>query len=284
MTFHNLVPLCVGMLASIQGVGRPRRPTAGAMVAAARGAALYAPQGDTLPSSVAGTWDVTRVAVDGQDQMHQLYRKDDPRILGHALSINDEGVSFTFDIHFGCKQRQWKSKSATWPHLIGKGLPRPPMGGRKATPTAADFGLELPGKEPALAYVVCPPAKPEATTAFPLGTWVAPLKDGSLAFHYDPQLLLILARRAPNATPDPSFECPKAGTAVEKTICGNFALAARDRSIAIAYRGALERNARDKARIQGEQREWLKVRDQCGPVAECLEETMERRIEVLVGE
>ena len=36
----------------------------------------------------AGAWDVIKVAVDRRDQMHWLYKPDDPRLLGRELMIS----------------------------------------------------------------------------------------------------------------------------------------------------------------------------------------------------
>ena len=83
--------------------------------------------------------------------------------------------------------------------------------------------------------------------------------------------------RAPAA----SFDCGKAGTAVEKAICADVALARLDRDVASAYGIALKFASDDAARdvVRKAQRAWLSTRDKsCGGDVECLSDLYRTRL------
>ena len=66
---------------------------------------------------------------------------------------------------------------------------------------------------------------------------------------------------ADNAAP-PSFDCNKASGEFEQLVCKEPELAALDRQLADSFAQALAKSA-DKARLQAEQRGWIKGRDGC---------------------
>jgi uncharacterized protein len=55
-----------------------------------------------------------------------------------------------------------------------------------------------------------------------------------------------------------SFECGRAKTDFERTVCGDPRLSALDEKMAKAYKQALERQSGYTDRLQADQREWLK--------------------------
>jgi uncharacterized protein YecT (DUF1311 family) len=229
--------------------------------------------GQTPPAAVVGTWDVVRVAVDRQDTLHQDIRADDPRLLGRTLVVGPDGVSFPYDKKLGCAQPAWSPQGTTWGVLVGKGFPRPAMGGKSATPSPKDFGMKVTAAGKVTAYSFCP----SKTGKFPADKWLAPYEN-SLALRYDSQVLLLLGRRGPDARPKPSFECGHASTPTEKAICDSFELAALDRSVAAAFREALTRSSDEAATLRQTQKDWLKTRDACGASAACIEEKASARI------
>jgi uncharacterized protein len=79
-------------------------------------------------------------------------------------------------------------------------------------------------------------------------------------------------------TPNPSFDCARAGTSTEKAICSSDSLATYDREIARSFstaRDRLDASAADDL-LQG-QRAWLRKRNTCGGNRSCLEATMRKR-------
>jgi uncharacterized protein len=86
------------------------------------------------------------------------------------------------------------------------------------------------------------------------------------------------AAHPPAASPDrPAFACARAATLIERAICAEPALAARDRALAIAY----GRNRREPKAAE-EQLNWLASRDICTTVI-CTALVYDRRIEELMA-
>lgn len=107
-----------------------------------------------------------------------------------------------------------------------------------------------------------------------------------------PRLLLAALAALPALGPaqasrvGPSFDCARAGTVSERTICASTFLPALDRRVAAAYAearrelgGALGEWLEEA--LRGDQIAWLRRRDRCGADVACLAREMERRAETL---
>lgn len=84
-------------------------------------------------------------------------------------------------------------------------------------------------------------------------------------------------------TPVASFDCAKAGTATEKAICSDVALARLDRNLADTYAQALSWASDDaeKTKIRDAQRAWIGERNACGGDTGCLTTAYESRLRAL---
>ena len=235
--------------------------------------------GGPLPV-VLGTWDVEQVAVDEQDRMHWDYRPNDPQLMGRELVIDAGTVRFN-GRNWSCKQSVWTPRSTTWGSLIAKAFARPVGGGRPATPTPSDFNLKFPKAGAVTAYPLCSGSDANPDAVFPHGQWVAVKGPNTLAFRMEGPALLILTRRPAGAKPRASFPCGKATTPTEKAICGDFALAAWDRSVAAAWREAMNSPAKNQDELSASQKEWLRQRDACGTDVACLAAEMFQRVNAL---
>lgn len=78
-----------------------------------------------------------------------------------------------------------------------------------------------------------------------------------------------------------SFDCTKAGTKIEKMICGDAEVSAMDSELGGVYRVALE-NVNDKQKLKQDQRDWMNTRDSCESVS-CLKQMYQIRISYLEG-
>ncbi|NEV62957.1 DUF3298 domain-containing protein [Thiorhodococcus minor] len=76
-----------------------------------------------------------------------------------------------------------------------------------------------------------------------------------------------------------SFDCGKAATWVEKTLCRDASLGALDETMADSFRAAREA-ASDPDSLLAEQRAWLKRRNRCSNIT-CLHDLYEARIQAL---
>jgi uncharacterized protein len=79
-----------------------------------------------------------------------------------------------------------------------------------------------------------------------------------------------------------SFDCSKASTAVEGSICANPTLSALDEKLAAAYKQAVAASPNPASLLDG-QRAWLKTLNACGANVPCLTNTYEQRIAVLAS-
>lgn len=96
--------------------------------------------------------------------------------------------------------------------------------------------------------------------------------------------LLAAALFVPLAQPShaaPSFECRRAETEAEFTICGSQRLSLLDRVLADRY-AALEGRS-GGADLRAEQAAWLESRDACGHDVLCLEAAYDARLRDLGG-
>lgn len=95
--------------------------------------------------------------------------------------------------------------------------------------------------------------------------------------------LSVLFAAAP-ASAQPSFDCARASTPVEFTICEVPVLAQLDLQLAGAYGAARATStSSEKRRIRDEQVGWIRSRDRCGSDAACLEASMRARLAALQG-
>src|SRR5512139_1454973 len=75
--------------------------------------------------------------------------------------------------------------------------------------------------------------------------------------------LLCLAASAASAQ-GPAFDCAKAEGEVQKLVCSDAGLAALDRTLDVAYKGAVAKaKGQMLATLRAEQRGWVKGSDEC---------------------
>jgi uncharacterized protein YecT (DUF1311 family) len=99
---------------------------------------------------------------------------------------------------------------------------------------------------------------------------VAPYAAGPQEIEIPLSQLKGFVRSDPRA-PMPSYDCLRAGSAIEKAMCADWALARADRKMAEDYAASISNAYEDakKAKIKSAQRAWLKRRDGiCGALRE----------------
>lgn len=96
-------------------------------------------------------------------------------------------------------------------------------------------------------------------------------------------ILLAIGLAASSSSFAASFDCGKAGNAVEHLICADEELSAADEELSAAYKQAAAKVG-NITLLQGEQRQWLSaVRDQCSDKT-CLYKAYAQRISALAAE
>lgn len=96
--------------------------------------------------------------------------------------------------------------------------------------------------------------------------------------HWLALILLILSVRHAEAA---SFDCTKATSISEKTVCSDPELSRLDDALTATYRSALNRVS-DQKSLLNEQKHWLQIRDSCD-THRCTREVYERRIMALAN-
>lgn len=232
----------------------------------------------TPPADLAGTWTVTRVAVDQKDQPHWLYFPDDPRLLGRQVSIGTAEISMD-NASRPCGRPSFTALAGTdLQTFIGQRFSRPPREGTSAHPTVADFGLATTKDTQVPLQLGCTNQASEWNDA-----WVVALAPDRLLTNYDNSgYVLVLEREDTSHEVTPSFACGNASARAEQAICQSATLAAYDRSVAAAWRRARSLAGDDSAELRQAQKEWLKTRNACGSDADCLGRSMRERVDALM--
>lgn len=95
-------------------------------------------------------------------------------------------------------------------------------------------------------------------------------------------LLVVLLMVAPRVAIGASFDCSKAGTSVEKTICASQTLSRSDEQLAKAYESVLVLSDHPEI-VKSQQKEWLRhIRDACQDEP-CLQSAYEHRLTQLAA-
>ena len=241
-----------------------------------------------LPATLIGTWQVTKVNIDTGASRRMLYQYNDPRLTGRLFTIAREQLTNNTPESQLCVNPKVVMHRTTALKLIGNN-----MAGRgyvPETPTPKDYELPLANNAPVdVLSVSCKDGLFEGGLG-PVegmrGAWIIVLHKDQLAIRWYDETILLLRRLPDNAKPVASFDCHKAVTVVEKTICGSVALAAFDQSVAQAYKFAEKffkevENPEALTQLKITQKKWLTQRNACGADVHCLEKSMEDRLEAI---
>jgi uncharacterized protein len=94
--------------------------------------------------------------------------------------------------------------------------------------------------------------------------------------------LLLTANLVQAEVSAPSFNCKKATTSVEKTICANDTLARLDRKLGEIWKSFIDASNDDafKSRLRQDQALWVKLRDKCQNDIDCISNAYQQRLAV----
>ncbi|WP_151636554.1 lysozyme inhibitor LprI family protein [Noviherbaspirillum aerium] len=245
---------------------------------------LAAPH-SAIPADIIGTWEVAKVYVDTGATRTLLYRPDDFRLTGRVFQISSRSITSNTPERQDC-QSPGIAASLPVEKLIEASMARRTVA--PVAPTAEDYQLRLPKNPKAAAFTVTCNGKPWGINLGHeggiQGAWVLRTETGRLAVRWYDETVLELKRVPDGARPDPSFDCRKASTGSERTICGSVPLSRLDVSVARSFAAAAHemREAglqKSLATLKEEQRAWLVQRNRCKSNAACLEQAMSSRLE-----
>ncbi len=246
---------------------------------------------DEIPVSLIGTWQVSEVHIDTGATRTLLYQHNDFNLTGRLFTIDRNKLTTNAPEDIPCTYPKFTKTITTPVDLIehsmgGRGLP-------PETPTPEDYELPLAKNKPIeVLSINCQ----EGLFGGGLGidggiegAWVVALNNNKLAIRWFDETILVLNRLPANAKPKASFNCEKAATIVEKTICGSIALAAFDNSVAQSYLAAMKylkklHNVKGGDQLHEQQKAWLVNRDSCGSDTNCLQKSMADRLEAIESE
>ncbi len=227
-----------------------------------------------------GTWDIVQVAVDGSDQPRWLLTPDDPELKYRELRIDETTLELNFG-YLSCQQATWVTDRSirlsdwlrhTYPRLEGV------TGGSSIL---EDFELSITDQTVTPLHVICRSSRHDKTEWEDETLLLLSPDDLIMSFHHS--AVFVLKRRDQNAAPSPSFDCKRAKSPSENSICESYNLAGRDLNVAETYRELLRIQPDDVEAIRAGQRAWLKERDACGTDVQCLDDSLRERVSDLVN-
>jgi uncharacterized protein YecT (DUF1311 family) len=246
--------------------------------------------GTPLPPAIIGTWQVVKVSIDTKATRRLYVQYNDPWLKGRIIHITPEKMTNDCYKKIVCTHPTLTVKRSTAAELFKESMGW--RGDDPQIPIPKDY--ELPIANNAIVetlWVNCENGSfgPPTTSDISDDTWIVPLPNGQLAILWNDNSILILNRLPANAKPKPSFDCAKAKTATEKTICGSVSLASFDLSVAESYSTAIrffkeeEQDTKRLKQLKTAQKTWLGKRDACGADAACIKKSMLNQISYLTN-
>jgi len=244
--------------------------------------------GMPLPNGIIGAWQVTKVNIDTGSSRTMHVQYNDPAERRRIVDISQKKITHDGLDGMICVNPTVTARRSTAAELI-----KDSMGWRgyePEVPTPKDYELPVGNKKQVNTYWLhCEKGDfgPD-TKDISKNTWILPLPDGRLAMRWFDESIIILSRLSANAKPNPSFDCAKAKSSEEKTICGSISLSSLDRSVAEAYANAVKvfkeievEDHKGLKRLKTTQKAWLSKRNTCGANPACLKKSMLHQLEVL---
>ncbi len=251
------------------------------------------PAPTALPPTLIGTWQVAEVHTDQGQSQWSLTRDDQYNIhkyLGRVFVLTPQRLTTNAPEDKRCDEPKIIAHRTTAGKVVGTSIASRPFD--PVRPTPKDFQLPLTDNTPVeVLSLLCRDGLYDKNLGGGLdpgvgvqGAWLIVLNKEKLALRWNDETILILNRLPENTKPVASFDCAKASTNVEKTICGSVPLAAYDQSVSNTYKLAVEYYKTRKNTIaqldelKKSQKLWLTQRNTCNTDETCLEKSMGDRI------
>ncbi|WP_261455562.1 lysozyme inhibitor LprI family protein [Serratia ficaria] len=235
----------------------------------------YAAEKNVKPLAIDGLWQVTQVNIDNEATRTLNYQFNDPRLLGRIINISSQSIESNLPEKDVCTTPTLSIEKNTLNQLIAKSM--------GPNVTVKKYELNESGQaEISLFKLTCNSGSfgPSENSA---GSWFAELNPQKALVKWYDGSLLQLERLPENPKPVASFDCTKAKSIVEKTICSDFNLSAYDKSVSQAWLLAKKQatDVGDKklmTSLSSTQKAWLLQRDKCRDNKDCLTNMMQERI------
>lgn len=232
----------------------------------------------TVQSPV-GSWQVTNLSINNQSQRTLEYQHDDDRLVGRFINVSPTAITADLPGGVNCSSPVFTQNNQTLDTWITQ------VFGEADDANAKNYRLGISGTEKAtITAIQC---KAGQITSGDSDRNVDIVFVGNkVLLNWTDGSLLTLKPIDQNTKPIASFNCDKAVTDTEKVICRNRSLASLDASVSRSYSGyrkeALRLNNRDlESKLVTQQKEWLKKRNVCVSDTDCLQKSMQERLESL---
>lgn len=241
-----------------------------------------------IPDALTGRWQVAEVHINTGSSRTVSYGWNDPALRWRMFTFSDTQVTDDAPEAGYCQAPQAKVTRMELGKLFGTSLAGDGYPVRQATPTDYAF-KSSPGEAVDVISLVCRNGLWQGglgADGGPQGAWMYFTPDGHLILRWYDETLLVLERLPAHATPRASFDCARAASSAEKTLCGSLQLAAFDRSISAAYkiaRDEVKGDATQEKSLVASQREWVRHRDACATDTACLLTSMKARLQQLAA-
>jgi uncharacterized protein YecT (DUF1311 family) len=241
-----------------------------------------------VPDTLKGTWQVVEVHVNTESSRTATYGWNDPALRWRMFTFSDAQVSDDAPEQSDCQAPQAKVSRMELGKLFGTSLAATGYPVQRAAP--ADYAFKSsPAETVDVISLICRQGLWQAGLGADgglQGAWMYFAADGRLVLRWYDETVLVLEHLTTDATPQASFNCAKASSPVEKTLCGSLQLAAFDRSVAEAYKIARDEVKDDPAQqgsLLTSQRNWVHQRNTCATDTACLLASMKARLHQLAA-
>ncbi|WP_333676243.1 lysozyme inhibitor LprI family protein [Dyella sp.] len=243
-----------------------------------------------LPSALLGRWQVVEVHTNDNVTFKTHYVWNDARLRWRIFNFSNTRLSDDTSDSGACEAPMATVTSMPLRKLMDDSLAHPDGDDADSHPTPEAYDLKAsPNEQVEVMSIHCKDRLWQGdlgTGKGMMGAWMYLTHTGQLVVRWRDETLLVLDRLPADARPQASFDCAKASSAAEKTICSSLQLASFDRSVNWSYkvaRDGIKDTDYSPAQLADSQRAWLHKRDACGANAPCLLTAMKQRLEELAS-
>ncbi|QKJ85687.1 hypothetical protein PMPD1_0715 [Paramixta manurensis] len=227
-------------------------------------------------------WQVSHVNVNTESERTLNYQYDDNKLVGRLIEFSSKSITSTLPEKSDCQQPTYQRQKTTLNQLISSSM----SGDDSANAKNYDLGVD--GNHQINSFKILCQSGSFGRDMTEANAWVAMPEAGKIFINWYDGTILTLTRLTAESNVSPSFDCHKAASQTEKTICQSNDLASWDVSVAKAYKSKLtdykKINPTDKdglVKISHEQKAWLTIRNKCGTDTTCLKKTLMQRVDEL---
>lgn len=243
---------------------------------------------ESIPGPLVGTWQIVEVHINTESSRTTSYSWNDPRLLWRIFTFSAAEITSDTPESSSCMLPQAAVADMSLTKLFGDSLAGYGYPAEKATPK--DYSLKPGSTDMAkVISVTCQSGLWQGGLGADgglQGAWMYIAPDGRLVLRWYDETILVLKHLDAAAKPRASFDCAKAGSSTEKTICQSLQLASFDRSVASAYLQARTQAKQDgdgSSELLSSQKAWMHQRDACQADAKCILQSLKGRLDQLTS-